>query len=195
MVVAVGISHPGVKPTCVIDVRPVKGISNRVVEPSVRPVIHQAESEGRSGKEAVERIIYIMPVIDVDKASETVKEPSVVIVHIQAAYTSEPTVVVPDIDPSDSGDPTVVVIENRYVLDLYDRTVIVILYKRAVVKSRIEGDVSPTEIEVSTNVYPVVNVKIELTIRIHGKCNSVLHEDYRIIKTEYTVDSGIVFQS
>ena len=113
MVIAIGIPNPGVESPRIVDIRPVIGISYRVVEPPVRPVIHQTESESRSGEEAVEWAVDIMPVVHVDKTSESVKESSVVVVHIQTAYASEPTVIVPDIDPTDLRDPTVVIVEYR----------------------------------------------------------------------------------
>jgi len=82
VIVTIRPSYTGIRPSVVVQVRPVEGITYRTVKPPVRPVVHQTETKCRSGKIAVERAVDIMSVIHVDESVESVEETTVVIVNI-----------------------------------------------------------------------------------------------------------------
>lgn len=77
-----------IRSASIVVIGSVIGVPNRRIIPSVRPVIDQAKSKGRSGKIVMKRMVYILPVIKVHIAIESTKKASVVIIYIQATYTS-----------------------------------------------------------------------------------------------------------
>lgn len=124
----------------------------------------------------MERTVYITSVIDVDE-SGIMTEYTTVPIHVQPPKTSNPSVAIPNIDSSDLGDPSIIIIENRNVLDLDHRTVIVILDEWVVIETGIEGNPNISDPSSDTYIDTIVDVKIKLTIGVYRKRDSAFIED------------------
>jgi hypothetical protein len=117
-----------------------------------------------------------MPVIDIDETG-IVAEYASVVINVETAYPTNPTIVIPDIYIPDLGNTTVIVIEDRNVLYLDYGTIIIILDKRIVVESRIEGDADIADSGTNTYIDSNVHIEIELTIWINRKSYTIFHKD------------------
>ena len=104
------------------------GISHRFVIPSVWAAEYQTKAYGRSYEIAVERAVHIMSVVDIDESPMMAVKSTVVIVYIKTTNSGYPTTIIVDIYIPNLGYPTVVVIVDGNILNLYNCTVIVILY-------------------------------------------------------------------
>ena len=62
------VSNPGISPADIVVIWPVIAVSNRAVVPAVRLGVDHTEIGSRPYKVPVERLVYIIPVIWVDKA-------------------------------------------------------------------------------------------------------------------------------
>jgi hypothetical protein len=156
-----GPSDFGICPSGVVAIRAIIGISYRVVEPSVRSVIYQAQSYGRSSKESVPRPIDVKAVVHVDISGVVIIESPAVIVHIHASNTSHPVAAIVYIHITDLGDPTVMIVKNGDVLHLNHGSVIVVLGIGTIIVTGVEGH------PVSASRYVILDIKIELPIGIY----------------------------
>jgi hypothetical protein len=139
-------------------------------------------------------VIGIISVVYIDISIESAKHTSVVIVNIHATNTSKSTIVIPNIDSTYLRNTTIIVIVYRYILYLDYGSIVIVLNKRTIVKSGIEGYIGSAYIKVGTNIYLVVHVKIELTIAIYGKGNSIFHKNHGVISAKCIADSNVFFQ-
>jgi len=130
---------PCIRTSVVVAIRPVPGVAHRVVESSVRTVVHQTESYSRSNKKPVERSVYIVPVIVVDETSMVLVYAKVVIKYPHTSNSSYTTIAIPDINISNLGYPTVIIVIDRHIFNLDYSSIIVILNKRVVVITRVKG--------------------------------------------------------
>lgn len=118
------------------------------------------------------------------------------------------TVIVKDVHPAQSmyetiaivneyvanlGHPPKMIIKNRDILYLDHGTKVIVLYKGIVVKSRIERDVGPTQINLGAHIDPIVNVKIKFTIWIYGKGNPAFHKNEGIVEPIGAACRNIIF--
>jgi hypothetical protein len=160
------IPYPGIGLSVVIIVRTVIGIPYGMVVLPVGTVVHQAEADGRPGKIAVERPVYIIPVVGIDITGVIVIKSPVVIKDPHASQPVQPTVAVVYINIPDLVYPAIVIIIYRHIFHLDHGAVVVILYKRIIIITRVKGDVRIPRTDTYSG-YPVINIEIELPIGIY----------------------------
>ena len=124
------------------------------------------------------RCEYVCPVIGVDKPGIVAKDPTVE-KDVQSADTSQKSVSIPDIDIPYLRYPSVVIIINRNVFYLNNSSIIIILYIRIIIKSRVNTDAHISKSNVGSYIDQFIDIKIKLTIGIDRKGNSVFHKDER----------------
>lgn len=120
--------------SAVETIRPVIGVSNRVVEVAVGGVPNRTESNCRASEPTVPLAIYIASVVDIDEPG-VVRKHSSSSKNLQAADLAYKSISVPDIDSSYLTDSSIMVVVNRDVLDLDHCAVIVVLNVGVVVKT------------------------------------------------------------
>ena len=172
-----GTSHLGIGPSCIVLVRTIVRIAYRAVKPSIGSVVDQTESYRGSGEKRVEGSVHIMSVVHIYETGMVIIESPVVIKDNHAAYSTYAIATIVDVHVPDLGNTTVIVIKNGYVFDLYHRTIIIILCVRAIIVSGVKGH------PVSTTAYIIVDIKIELPIRIYREGNTVLHKNKGVVIT------------
>jgi hypothetical protein len=118
-----------------VSVGTIIGIPDRVVKPSVRPVIYKAEPYCRTYKESVEWTVYIISVIDVYESYMVVKKPSVIVKHPHSSNTVQAAIIIPDVNPANTVYPSVIVVKNGNVFYLDYSSVVIVLYKGVIIKS------------------------------------------------------------
>jgi len=91
--------------------------------------------------------------------------------NVQSTHLAHPSIAVTDEHITDLIYPTVPVVVHWNVLHLNDRTVVIILHKRVVVVTRIEGHVDEA-IANRGGLRGWGHVKIEFPIWIHGECDA-----------------------
>lgn len=192
--VPVGFANMGISPPYVVVVRPVVGVSNRVVIPTVRMAVNHAVSKGRPYKKPVKGPEGVDPVIGIDI-------PDMVVVKaqrgIEDTHTSEaidPTVSIGDPYISNPIHPSIEIVVNGYVLYLYHGSVVVVLHKGVVIKPGIEGDRSGSEAYPGLQLYLVVDVKIKFSIRIDREGYSVFQKDEGIGIPEHCRCCNLIFR-
>ena len=107
------------------------------------------------------RSVYIMSVIDIDIACMIIVEPIMVVIYVHTTQSIYPVVPITNINIPNLGYPTIVIIINRYILNLYDSTIIIVLCIRTIIISRIECDT------VFTARHIIIDIKIKLSIGIY----------------------------
>jgi hypothetical protein len=141
----------------------------------------------------VERTVYIITVVYVYKSGVVLINTQVVIENPHATYSPYPAVTVPDVYVTDLGNPSVEVIINRYVFDLDNSTIVIVLYKWVVIETGIKGYAGRTYSYTVRNINTVVYEKIELPIRVYRKCNPIMNKNKGvIISISVTVRNSII---
>jgi len=97
------------------------------------------------------------------------ERPIGIVICIEATDPVNPSVPVVDGDIADLIHPPVIIIIYGDVFNLYYRTIIVVLHIWIVVVTRVEGNSRIPYTDVGPHVNPVVQIKVELTIRVNGK--------------------------
>lgn len=122
---------------------------------------------------------------------------STVITIDESALPPKDIISVKDLQPANSIDETniviiypnitnlvhtaIIVIENRCILDLYNGSKAVILYKRIIVIARIKAKIHIGIRKPNINIRPIVRDKeIKLTILKYRKLNAIYHKDKRL---------------
>ena len=90
-------TKPCIRTPVIVTIWPVPGISDWIIESSVRTVIYQAESYGWSNKEPMEWTIYIVSVKDIDKTGMVLVNSKVIVEYTHATNSPYPTIAIPDI--------------------------------------------------------------------------------------------------
>ena len=102
---------------------------------------------------------------------------STVIEYTHPANSIGQSVSIPDPDISNAAYTSVVVIEYRYILYLYNRSVVIVLNVGVIIESGIKGNANGTHSYSGANTGVLVDKEIEFPIRINGKGNSIFNED------------------
>lgn len=131
--------------------------------------------------------VYIMPVVNVNKTGGVAVKSTVIVINVQSAYSTYTPVIITDIYVADPVYASVIIIVDWDVLYLDHGSVIVVLYKWIIVIPGVEGYLGASEINIGTKVYTVVNKKVELSIGIDRKCNSIFNKDKRVVIAESPV--------
>jgi disulfide bond formation protein DsbB len=165
--VFVGFADLRISPSHIVVVRPVIGISDGMVIPSVGLGIYHAISGGRPYKIPVEWLVDINPVIRIDVPEVVIVVPEPVVVDTHAPQAIQPSAPVGHMNVPDSADPSVIIVKDREVRDLDYRPEIVILHIRVVVETGIEGygPLSCHTAGLKTDLS--VQVKVELSIGVY----------------------------
>lgn len=140
----------------------------------------------------MERSVYIVSIVHIDKPV-IVTEHSTIVKNVQSANASKPSVSVTYIYGSYSRYPTVVIVKDRGVLHLDNGTIIIILYKRIIVETGVKGDTYVTHTGPDTYINTVINVKIELPVRINRKRYAIFHKN-EFVSVIVIDGSNLIFQ-
>src|SRR5690606_6167894 len=128
------------------------------------------------GEIAVERPVYIMPIVDVDIAG-IVAQGGTVVINVKPSDPTDPSVVIMDFHIADLGDAPIIVIVYGDVLHLDHGPIVIVLDKGIVVITGVEGDSHIADLGTDSNIDPIVHIKIKFTIRIYREGHPVLHKD------------------
>ncbi|SDE62208.1 hypothetical protein SAMN05421636_106161 [Pricia antarctica] len=132
----------------------------------------------------MERLVDVMSVEHVDISGMMIVESTTVIIDIHVAHTVYPIPVIVDINITDLGNTTVIIVINRYILNLNDCTIVVILGIGTIIISGVECYPVPT----SRNL--IFDIKIKFPIRIYRKRYAVLDKNKGVV-----VAIGFVFRN
>lgn len=134
MLVARMLSDTGIRPACIVVIRPVVGIPDRVVIASVGLWVHHTKCGSRPDEIPVKRLIYINPVKGIDISDMVVVVPKSIVVDTHTTEAVKPSAPVVHVNIPDSADPSVIIIEDRELRNLYDGSIVVILHIRIVIE-------------------------------------------------------------
>lgn len=123
----------------------------------------------------MERLVNVMSVVHVNISGMVIIESPTVIIDVHIAHTVDPIPVIVDINSTDLGDTTVMIVINRYILDLNNSTIIVILGIGAIIVSGVKCYPIPS------SRYMIIDIKIKFPIRIYRKRNAVLDKNKGVV--------------
>jgi hypothetical protein len=118
----------------------------------------------------------------------------VVIENPHATYSPYPAVSVPDVYVTDLGYPSIEVVIYRYVFDLDNSTIVIVLYKGVVIETGIKGYAGRTYSYTGRNINTVVYEKIELPIRVYRKCNPIMNKNKGVVVSISVTVSNIMIR-
>jgi hypothetical protein len=178
----------GIGSPLVVMIRGIVGISDGGIVPSIRTVVHQAKTKGRSCEISMERGIGIITVVHVDITGMVIIKSPVVVIDIHAAKSEHPSTVIADVHIANLCHTPIKIIKNRDILYLDHSTVVIVLCIRTIIVTGIEGNRNPI---VVSDV--VIYIKIELPIRKYGKRNAVLHKNKGVVVSISIADCNLIF--
>jgi hypothetical protein len=178
----------GICAPLVVSIRGIVGISDGGIEPSIRTVVYQAKSKGRSCKISVEWGIGIITVVHIDIAGMVIIKSPVVVIDIHAAKSENTSTVIADVNIANLRYTTIKVIVYGDILNLDYSTVIIILCIWTIIETGIEGNRNPIVVS-----YGVIYIKIELPIRKYGKRNTVFHKNKGVVVPISIADCNLIF--
>jgi hypothetical protein len=79
-----------------------------------------------------------MTIVNVYEPSMVLENTQVIIKNPHSAYTPYPSISVPDINIPYLRYPSVEIVEYRYVLNLNNGTIVIVLYKRVIIETGIK---------------------------------------------------------
>ena len=123
----------------------------------------------------MERSIDIVSIVNVDETCVVIIETVSVIEHVHVTQSIYTSVAVVNIYPTNLCHSPVEIIEDRYVLYLDHRTIIIILGEGTIIETGIKGYV------VSSSRNHIVDVKVKLAIGIDRECDTFFHKNERVV--------------
>lgn len=161
----------------VLHIRSVIRVADRRIELTIRVDVYK--TDGWSDERHIEGPVHEIRIPSIDEARMICVVSISVVVQHQTTYSVQPSVTIADLHIPDLAYTTIPIVENRNILHLYHRTVIVILYVGAIVETGIECgiDVSITHRSCGSTIG---KVKIEFTIRINRKGYPHLIKNYGV---------------
>ena len=131
--VPVCLTYMCVSPPYIVVVRPVLGVSNRMVIPPVRMAVNHAVTKGRSYEKPVEGPVGVYPVIRIDVSDMIIVIAHRGIVNAHPTKSIDPAVAIGDLHIPNLVHPPVEVVVNGYMLHLYHRSVVIVLHEGVVI--------------------------------------------------------------